>query len=312
MDMGQSASWYDNLCRGSSRMLPALLTVLLVAACANGSVVSLVPVATLPLPEAETQKTSGATPELSIPPSTGAAAGAAGSSQSSSKHGAKPGKAAPPAYPAAADKAVTKGTTDQAAHGKEATATGSAAYFIPRQMVEQHAAWVDLWIDRAAPLATLKQELAAKLQIDEARIKTRSVRDAPPSAGVLTQEISDATIPIGDTMLAELRGGDDFDIEPKGLVMQSLKGENRGKWNWRVKPKHASDPDGMALDLDIWIDPGPGKRLIDSYHESVVVTARARTWLEIAKDFNEWLTLLGLGGIGGIVAWLVQRFRRRK
>ena len=192
------------------------------------------------------------------------------------------------------------------------TRSGSAAYYIPKEMIQERASLVDLWIDRTTTIAQLKQELAAKLQVTADKINIRNVRDRPKLSGTPTfEKIDGETIPIGDTMIAQLRGGDDFTIDPKEPVTQSLKNENRGKWNWRVTPKHESKT-GIYLDLDIWIDPGPGKRLIDSYHESVIVKARARTCYEIAQDINQWLLLLGIGGVSGLITVIVTWYRKRK
>jgi hypothetical protein len=192
-----------------------------------------------------------------------------------------------------------------------ATPTGSAAFHIPKNMREKEASLVDLWIDRRTTVDELRAQLAAKLQVTADRIGARVVRDSGGQGGMSPVErIDGAAIPIGDVMLAQLRGGEDFAIEPDGLVRQSLAGEDRAKWNWRVTPKHAA-ASGMVLDLDIWIDPGPGQRLIDSYHERVIVAAIPVSPIdelyELLKRLDEWLVLLGVGGIGGVWAWLAKR-----
>ncbi len=185
-----------------------------------------------------------------------------------------------------------------------AVRTGSAAYHIPKQMIEKEAALVDLWIDRTTTVEQLKQVLAAKLKLTAEKINTRKLRETQP--GPTLAQIDGVTIPVGDIMIAQLRGGEDFKIDPKEAMQYSLDGDGRAKWNWRVTPLRASDK-GLLLNLDIWIDPGPGKHLIDSFHESVVVTAIPLKWHEklykLIQDFNAWLSLLGIGGIGSVAAW---------
>lgn len=192
------------------------------------------------------------------------------------------------------------------------TPRGSAVYYIPKQMIEKEASLVDLWIDRTTSIDKLRQELAAKLQITADKIKIRNVHDVTggKAGSSVLAKIDGVTIPIGGSMIAQLRGGDDFSIEPKEPVPQPLHDEVRAKWNWRVTPKHAS-VNGMLLDLDIWIDPGPGKRLIDSYHESVIVEAIPIPWYEklykIMQGINGWLALFGISGLGGVFTWLLKR-----
>lgn len=190
-----------------------------------------------------------------------------------------------------------------------ATPAGSAAYYIPRQMVEKKPSLVDLWIDRNTSIEQLKQELAAQLKITNDKINVRRVQDKGKNPGVTVMaQLDGASIPIGGTMIAQLRGGDDFSIDPPGLISQPLQGMDRAKWNWRVTPKHASQ---TFLDLDIWIDPGPGKHLIDSYHESVNVDAipeslsdKIKRWLQ---EINTWLAIFGVSGIGGVLAWFMKK-----
>lgn len=186
--------------------------------------------------------------------------------------------------------------------------TGSAAYYIPRQMVEKQPSLVDLWIDRNTTVEQLKQELAAQLKITNDKINVRRVQDKGENPGVtVIAQLDGVSIPIGGTMIAELRGGDDFSIEPAGLISQTLQGVDRAKWNWRVTPKHASQ---TFLDLDIWIDPGPGKRLIDSYHESVNVDAIEEPTLDkikrLLQEINTWLAIFGVS-IGGVITWFMKK-----
>lgn len=176
-------------------------------------------------------------------------------------------------------------------------------------MVEKQASLVDLWIDRTVTVEQLKRELATKLRVTADRIRMRTVTDTDTEHGTpsVPAQLEGATIPIGGTMIAQLRGGNDFDIEPEGPIPQSLQNIDRAKWNWRVTPRHAAEK-GMLLDLDIWIDPGPGRHLIDSYHESVIVAAIPIPWYEklynMAQGLNAWLALLGIGGIGGLLTWI--------
>ena len=188
---------------------------------------------------------------------------------------------------------------------------GSAAYYIPKQMVEKMPSLVDLWIDRTTSIDQLKRELAAQLKITYEKINVRHVLNTDEKSGVpVLEQIDGVEIPIGANMVAELRGGEDFSIDPKGPVSRSLLGDGRAKWNWRVTPKHAST-DGILIDLDIWIDPGSGKPWNDSYHESVIVHAIPLTWYEelykLAQDLNAWLALLGIGGIGGLIKWIYSK-----
>ncbi|MBK8761241.1 MAG: hypothetical protein IPM03_12580 [Sulfuritalea sp.] len=193
------------------------------------------------------------------------------------------------------------------------TKSGSAVYYIPKQMVANEASHVDLWIDRTTTVAQLKQELAIKLQITADKIHMRRVHHTEMEAGTpVMAQLDGATIPIGGSMIAQLRGGDDFAIEPKDPVQQPLQDVDRAMWNWRVTPRRVSN-DGLLLDLDIWIDPGPGKRLIDSYHESVIVKTAPRPWWKIVyewlQEFDALLKLVGISGVGGLLVLLYKRWK---
>ena len=189
--------------------------------------------------------------------------------------------------------------------------TGSAAYYIPRQMVQKEPSLVDLWIDRNTSVEQLKQELAAQLKITNDKINVRRVqdKDKKPGTTVLAQ-LDGAEIPIGASMVAQLRGGEDFSIEPKEPQHRSLQGTNRAKWNWRVTPKHPSET-GILIDLDIWIDPGSGKPWNESYHESVIVRAPPEPLIDkikrLLQELNIWLAIFGIGGVGGVIKWLMSR-----
>ncbi len=191
---------------------------------------------------------------------------------------------------------------------------GSAAYYVPGQMVEKQAVFVDLWIDRTMPAQKLQEALAAHLKQTMDQIKSRLPKNSPGQKDVLSAgDIDTRNVPVGDKMIAQLRGGDDFDVDPKEPVSQSLEGESWAKWNWRVTPKIASDA-GLLLSLDVWIDPGSGRHLIDSFHEKVIVKARQRTLYEIFQEIDKWLILLGAGGLAGIftAAWKWLKSRGEK
>lgn len=187
---------------------------------------------------------------------------------------------------------------------------GSLAYFVPKKMVEKKASHVDLWIDRNTSEEQLKQELATKLNVRADHIRLHQVQqhDKKPDAALTPDQMSGEEIPIGGWMIAELLGKDDFKIEPEGPQRQPLNGTDRATWNWRVTPQKASD---TLLDIKVWIDPNDGKPWKESYHEAVLVEATPQSWNEklykIAQDLNAWLTLLGIGGIGGLFAWLSRR-----
>lgn len=210
--------------------------------------------------------------------------------------------------------AVTPETTVVAAAPTPAAIShdGSAAYHVPQEMVEAKASFVDLWIDRNAPAATLAGELAQHLQLTADRVKQRSggalaAASGPPVIGEVTAR---SGIKVGDVMVAQLRGGEDFNIDPKEPLSQSLKDEDRLKWLWRVTPKRSSE-EGLELVLEVWINPGANQRMIESIREVVIVKARPRTWYEIFQEFDKWLALLGAGGIGGLIVairkWLQKR-----
>lgn len=205
-----------------------------------------------------------------------------------------------------------KHQTGEAATTPKTPPQGSAAYYIPKQMTEKEASYVDLWIDRTTDLEQLKRELAARLQLSADRINMHRVGSTnPQSSPIATERIDSATIPIGDHMVAQLRGGEDFSIDPPGPISQPLKNTDRAKWNWRVTPKRASPDPGLMLDLIIWIDPGHDMQLIDSYQQRVVVEAFPVPWYEklykFAQEVNSWLTLLGIGGIAGVITWLSKK-----
>jgi len=190
---------------------------------------------------------------------------------------------------------------------------GAAAYYVPHEMVHERPSFVDLWIDRKAPAATLARELAKHLQLTAEKIKQRtrgqaSAASGPPAIGEVTAL---SGIKVGDVMVAQLRGGEDFGIDPKDPLPQSLKEEGRVQWNWRVTPKRSGE-DGLPLVLEVWINPGPNQRIIHSVREVVIVKARPRTWYEILQEFDKWLALLGAGGIGGLIIAIRKWSQKRR
>lgn len=222
----------------------------------------------------------------------------------------KPTAPAPRPAPAASPSPENPALAPIAAAPAAPVVKGSLAYFVPKKMVEKKASHVDLWIDRNTSEEQLKQELATKLNVraDHIRLHQVQQRDKKPDAALTPDQMSGAEIPIGGWMIAELLGKDDFKIEPEGPQRQPLNATDRATWNWRVTPQKATD---TLLDIKVWIDPNDGKPWKESYHEAVLVEATPQSWNEklykIAQDLNAWLTLLGIGGIGGLFAWLSRR-----
>ncbi len=194
------------------------------------------------------------------------------------------------------------------------SSNGNAAYYVPKQMVEQDPSTVDLWIDRATPVLQLQQELAKQLQINLEHIKTRLGHIPGVGGENIAGDVQGLeNVLVGEKMFAQLRGGADFDIDPKDATWRLMDGTDRVRWTWRVTPLRAADKgQGLLLVMDVWIDPGPGKGSIPSIEERVIVTARAKTWAERLKNLNDILdsidgiyqALIGLGVIGGIGAAL--------
>lgn len=188
---------------------------------------------------------------------------------------------------------------------------GSAAYFIPEKMMEKKPSRVDLWIDPTSSMEQLKRDFAARFNISPDNIQVSTVQDDGEKYDTaVAGKLISMKIPIGTTMIAELRGGEGFDIEPKGPVSHKVEGADRVKWNWGVQPKQASTTK-IPLYLEISISSGGGKPWNNIYDAAVLVEATPQTWheklYEIAQKLNAWLALLGIGGIGGLYAFLSRK-----
>ncbi len=286
------------------RAIPGSLLMLSLAACVNVSTEvsrdSVVPVASVsPSP-------SLYPPTLSAP--TSSAANETYPAKPAIKKPSKPKPAASAAHPTLAVNPPQESSTTPASN---VVINGNAAYFIPAQMVEKRPSGVDLWIDPSSSMEQLKNDFATRFNISPDNIKVTAVQgdseryDAAEAGKLISMEI-----PIGARMVAQLRGGEGFHIDPKEPVSRDVVGADRVKWHWDVQPKQASTSK-IPLHLEISISSGGGKPWNNIYDAEVLVEATPQSWYEklyeIAQKLNAWLALLGIGGIGGVYALLSRK-----
>ena len=180
--------------------------------------------------------------------------------------------------------------------------TGSAAYYIPKEMVVSESVDVNLWIDINDNLENLKIEFAEKLDLD-AKIFTAHKIESKNEAYVSNRftEIVATQLTVSNKMYAELVGGKEFEISPKGKIKQSLTNTGRAKWFWKVTPLSAENEEA-TLTITIWIDPSDTETLTETYHGEVLVSPKPKPLIdkiiENAQKLDTLLTLLGIGGIG--------------
>lgn len=180
--------------------------------------------------------------------------------------------------------------------------TGSAAYYIPKEMVVSESVDVNLWIDINDNLENLKIEFAEKLDLD-AKIFTAHKIESKNEAYVSNRftEIVATQLTVSNKMYAELVGGKEFEISPKGKIKQSLTNTGRAKWFWKITPLSAEN-EKATLTITIWIDPSDTETLIETYHGEVTVSPKPKPLIdkiiEYAQKLDTFLTLLGIGGIG--------------
>jgi hypothetical protein len=186
------------------------------------------------------------------------------------------------------------------------TFRSSAAYQVPREMIEGRNSPIDLWIDPSVSPKELYGRLESYL-LDNAR-RTAERRGTPVKVeGRTLGDTAIVTMDIlaGKKMFATL-AGKDFEIEPEGPQERTLIPGQPAKWSWIVKPKIPSE-EGLLLELRVMADPGEGSKPIETIREVVVVKARPRTLLERLQELDLWIKVLGGGGIGAAGLWLARR-----
>jgi hypothetical protein len=192
---------------------------------------------------------------------------------------------------------------------------GSAAYQIPRTMVEAETSPVDLWIDTSAAPAELGRQLEQMLRDNAARAAARAGADVKVKFKQFGEtQVVTKVVEIGKKMYAELIGVD-FDIEPKGRQEETVREGYPLRWSWQVRPKKASEQ-GLLLELRVLADPGDGGLPVESIRETVPVKARPQTLLEVFKGIDGWIqSLLGVsvaGALGILGKWIwAKRARMR-
>lgn len=189
------------------------------------------------------------------------------------------------------------------------TFRSSAAYQVPKQMIEGRNSPVDLWIDPSVSSTELYARLESYL-FDNAR-RTAERRGTPGNVqGRTLGDTAIVTMDIlaGKKMFATL-AGKDFEIEPEGSQERTLIPGQPMKWSWIVKPKIPSE-EGLLLELRVMADPGEGSKPIETIREVVVVKARPRTPMEKLQELDLWIKLLGGGGIGAAGLWVARRVVR--
>lgn len=191
---------------------------------------------------------------------------------------------------------------------------GNAAYHVPRYMSIGNASRVDLWIDSSMSVEALQSALAKSLSTTMNNVKIQ-LGKTPEKVGTV---IGLNDVYVGLKMVAQLRGGDDFTIEPSGPISKSLLGDGRAMWDWRVTPKRYN-ANGLTLIIDTWVDVGANKDAFPSIQETIIVPSPSifkklpETLDVVSKStdsLNKLLTLLGVvGGIGGIIAMVKKYFK---
>ena len=192
---------------------------------------------------------------------------------------------------------------------------GSAVYYIPKEMTELQAYPVELWVDNRVPLDDLLNEFSAKLNLEAKTLNALKLEIGLDNSKKTNNRFSDIAatqLTVSKYMYAELTGGKgELDIRPEGKVRQSLEHTGRAIWPWFVTPLNSSN-ELVNLKINIWIDPDGTGALTKSYTEIVQVHPKAKSLYERLEELNSWLTLLGLGGITGVMLFIKSYFANRR